>query len=312
MDRTFQLSNSGLRHPLQESNHRPAHSSTAQYSTLAAQQHPSSSGPGHTYGPGKQHVSEQSRPQMSHLNCASEPSAQLYQKSMPPNSHSNHTKPYDGQHQAPRMSGPQFAQPPASTSQPFRRPGSNPPLSPRGNYIPMVGRHRDHTQNHVYQQIQPLQPATATAPRPMQNQSNQPVQKQAVRTGQYQSTSCGSPTLRAQLPEGWTTHVDPESRQHYYVHLATMLKQVEFPESPNPLKLKERMPTYSTSLSLPPQQSDAQLGSPRQPGVQNASQPVDMHAVNQPCAGHGLSIFPRPSDPAECDTEYGNVGNLLG
>lgn len=41
------------------------------------------------------------------------------------------------------------------------------------------------------------------------------------------------------LPEGWIAHMDPNSRQYYYIHLPTQSTQWEFPKGPTPLNLND-------------------------------------------------------------------------
>ncbi|KAF4123882.1 WW domain [Geosmithia morbida] len=58
------------------------------------------------------------------------------------------------------------------------------------------------------------------------------------------------------LPEGWIAHLDQNSGQYYYIHLATQATQWEFPKGPNPIQ-HEQAPmspaasTYGNPLASP-------------------------------------------------------------
>jgi len=49
------------------------------------------------------------------------------------------------------------------------------------------------------------------------------------------------------LPEGWIAHLDQNSGQYYYIHLATQATQWEFPKGPNPLHHHEAAPLSPTA-----------------------------------------------------------------
>ncbi|KAK3694976.1 hypothetical protein B0T22DRAFT_370162 [Podospora appendiculata] len=58
------------------------------------------------------------------------------------------------------------------------------------------------------------------------------------------------------LPEGWIAHLDQNSGQYYYIHLATQATQWEFPKGPNPLHheaapLSPTASTYGNPLGSP-------------------------------------------------------------
>jgi hypothetical protein len=59
------------------------------------------------------------------------------------------------------------------------------------------------------------------------------------------------------LPEGWIAHLDQNSGQYYYIHLATQATQWEFPKGPNPLHRPEAAPlsptasTYGNPMASP-------------------------------------------------------------
>jgi hypothetical protein len=58
------------------------------------------------------------------------------------------------------------------------------------------------------------------------------------------------------LPEGWIAHLDQNSGQYYYIHLATQATQWEFPKGPTPLNhdtapLSPTASTYGNPLASP-------------------------------------------------------------
>ena len=60
----------------------------------------------------------------------------------------------------------------------------------------------------------------------------------------FQSVGLVSPPP---LPEGWISHLDQNSGQYYYIHLATQATQWEFPKGPTPLNVESQLsPTIST------------------------------------------------------------------
>ncbi|KAJ9424992.1 hypothetical protein QL093DRAFT_2078767 [Fusarium oxysporum] len=82
-------------------------------------------------------------------------------------------------------------------------------------------------------------PAFANEPHPEQN--GQPSQQQP------------SPPP---LPEGWIAHLDQNSGQYYYIHLASQATQWEFPKGPNPISheqapLSPTASTYGNPLASP-------------------------------------------------------------
>ena len=56
---------------------------------------------------------------------------------------------------------------------------------------------------------------------------------------QHSSSPALSRASPPPLPEGWIAHMDPNSRQYYYIHLPTQSTQWEFPKGPTPLNLNE-------------------------------------------------------------------------
>jgi PhoD related phosphatase/WW domain len=69
----------------------------------------------------------------------------------------------------------------------------------------------------------------------------------------FQSMSPASPPP---LPEGWIAHLDQNSGQYYYIHLATQATQWEFPKGPTPLNHSDiptspTLSTYGNPLASP-------------------------------------------------------------
>lgn len=70
------------------------------------------------------------------------------------------------------------------------------------------------------------------------------------------SLSVQSPAEPPPLPEGWISHLDQNSGQYYYIHLATQATQWEFPKGPTPLNhdptpLSPATSTYGNPLASP-------------------------------------------------------------
>lgn len=97
----------------------------------------------------------------------------------------------------------------------------------------------------------PGHPAFANDPRPEQN-------------GQISQVVAATPTIQAAtnpaspppLPEGWIAHLDQNSGQYYYIHLASQATQWEFPKGPNPIHheqapLSPTVSTYGNPLTSP-------------------------------------------------------------
>ncbi|KAK7739991.1 hypothetical protein SLS53_005585 [Cytospora paraplurivora] len=73
-------------------------------------------------------------------------------------------------------------------------------------------------------------PAFANDPRPTSAQNGHPV-LHLQHTPSVMSQAQSPPPL----PEGWIAHLDQNSGQYYYIHLATQATQWEFPKGPNPI-----------------------------------------------------------------------------
>ncbi|KAJ3493037.1 hypothetical protein NLG97_g4993 [Lecanicillium saksenae] len=89
----------------------------------------------------------------------------------------------------------------------------------------------------------PGHPAFANDPRPEQSATPQ----QNGPSPETQTIGPG-PASPPPLPEGWIAHLDQNSGQYYYIHLATQATQWEFPKGPNPIQPEQTplSPTAST------------------------------------------------------------------
>lgn len=89
----------------------------------------------------------------------------------------------------------------------------------------------------------PGHPAFANDPRPEQSVMPQ----QNIASPEPQTIGPG-PASPPPLPEGWIAHLDQNSGQYYYIHLASQATQWEFPKGPNPIQPEQTplSPTAST------------------------------------------------------------------
>lgn len=84
------------------------------------------------------------------------------------------------------------------------------------------------------------------------------------------------------LPEGWIAHIDPNSGQYYYIHLATQSTQWEFPKGPTPLNLNEPL---SPSASV-------YGGNPLSPGLSAfGGKPLTSPGFGPPTPGYAESMM---------------------
>ncbi|GKT55154.1 LOW QUALITY PROTEIN: FSO1-like protein [Colletotrichum tofieldiae] len=114
-------------------------------------------------------------------------------------------------------------------------------------------------------------PAFANDPRPEQNgqpstTQNAPVAQTVQAPPSFQGAGPSSPPP---LPEGWIAHLDQNSGQYYYIHLASQATQWEFPKGPNPIQheatpLSPTASTYGNPLASP-MFGKQSLGSPMFP-----------------------------------------------
>lgn len=126
-------------------------------------------------------------------------------------------------------------------------------------------------------------PAFANDPRPEQQpngqQVAQPAQQQQLQpqhatVGPAFQQGAAGPSSPPPLPEGWIAHLDQNSGQYYYIHLATQATQWEFPKGPNPIHheaapLSPTASTYGNPLGSPvfgKQPMASPMFSPQTPG----------------------------------------------
>ncbi|KAI1447745.1 hypothetical protein F5Y02DRAFT_415745 [Annulohypoxylon stygium] len=115
----------------------------------------------------------------------------------------------------------------------------------------------------------PGHPAFANDPRPESQHSGHQVQAQTV-THTPSPFQGQGPTSPPPLPEGWIAHLDQNSGQYYYIHLATQATQWEFPKGPNPIHhetapLSPTASTYGNPLGSPMFGKQSAMASPMFP-----------------------------------------------
>ncbi|KAI0842896.1 hypothetical protein F5Y06DRAFT_75872 [Hypoxylon sp. FL0890] len=113
----------------------------------------------------------------------------------------------------------------------------------------------------------PGHPAFANDPRPESQQNGQQVQVVTHTPSPFQGQG---PTSPPPLPEGWIAHLDQNSGQYYYIHLATQATQWEFPKGPNPIHhetapLSPTASTYGNPLGSPMFGKQSAMASPMFP-----------------------------------------------
>lgn len=137
-----------------------------------------------------------------------------------------------------------------------------------------------------------------------QQQTGSPSQN-SVQSGHFRSASTvtGSstpapgpgPASPPPLPEGWIAHLDPNSGQYYYIHLATQSTQWEFPKGPTPLNLNE------TPLS-PAHSTFKPHGGLSSPGLS---------AFGKPLASPAMSVFGQPQPSPGLPMSPGYEGSVM-
>lgn len=105
-------------------------------------------------------------------------------------------------------------------------------------------------------------PAFANDPRPGSAQNGHPA-LQLQHTASVLTQAQSPPPL----PEGWIAHLDQNSGQYYYIHLATQATQWEFPKGPNPIShdvapLSPVGSTYGNPMASPFLSGKPSLASP--------------------------------------------------
>ena len=100
-------------------------------------------------------------------------------------------------------------------------------------------------------------PALANAGHPaLTNDSKQGAAQNGQPALTHTPSLLAAATSPPPLPEGWIAHLDQNSGQYYYIHLATQATQWEFPKGPNPLyhdsaPLSPTASTYGNPLGSP-------------------------------------------------------------
>nr|AFZ39117.1 soft [Epichloe festucae] len=145
----------------------------------------------------------------------------------------------------------------------------------------------------------PGHPAFANDPRPEANgQSSQPVAPPST------SLQTQTPASPPPLPEGWIAHLDQNSGQYYYIHLASQATQWDFPKGPNPIQheqtpLSPTASTYGNPLTSPmfgKQSMASPMFSPHTPGYAEsimsvASQTPTAAGFSGPPPGAGVEMY---------------------
>ncbi|TWU76877.1 hypothetical protein ED733_006436 [Metarhizium rileyi] len=144
----------------------------------------------------------------------------------------------------------------------------------------------------------PGHPAFANDPRPEQN--GQLLQSPAPTISLQTQTPASPPPL----PEGWIAHLDQNSGQYYYIHLATQATQWEFPKGPNPISheqtpLSPTASTYGNPLTSPmfgKQSMASPMFSPHTSGYAEsimsvASQTPTAVGFSGPPPGSGIDMY---------------------
>ncbi|KAG5927444.1 hypothetical protein E4U42_002247 [Claviceps africana] len=147
----------------------------------------------------------------------------------------------------------------------------------------------------------PGHPAFANDPRPEIASEQSSSQPAASSSTALQTQTPASPPP---LPEGWIAHLDQNSGQYYYIHLATQTTQWEFPKGPNPIQheqppLSPTTSTYGNPLTSPifgKQAMASPLFSPHTPGYAEsimsvASQTPTTAGFTGPPLGAGVEMY---------------------
>ena len=148
-------------------------------------------------------------------------------------------------------------------------------------------------------------PAFANDPRPESSASQRPAREDVAPAAQKSTmpsiTTNATPAQPPPLPEGWISHLDPNSGQYYYIHLPTQSTQWEFPKGPTPLNLDQPLsPTgsinYHHALASPGLSVSALGGKPlASPGLH---QPLTPYAESFMSSTPTLGGFTGPPPSA--------------
>ncbi|KAK0618159.1 hypothetical protein B0T17DRAFT_592030 [Bombardia bombarda] len=121
--------------------------------------------------------------------------------------------------------------------------------SPVPTASPSVQKPKPSVTTVVSPSLHPGHPAFANESKPEAAQNGQPG---LTHTPSLLAAASSPPPL----PEGWIAHLDQNSGQYYYIHLATQATQWEFPKGPNPIHhepapLSPTASTYGNPLGSP-------------------------------------------------------------
>ncbi|KAF4808025.1 hypotheticall protein [Colletotrichum siamense] len=100
-------------------------------------------------------------------------------------------------------------------------------------------------------------PGPAQQPQAQAQPQAQPAATPVAQTAQVPANfQNAGPSSPPPLPEGWIAHLDQNSGQYYYIHLASQATQWEFPKGPNPIQheqapLSPTASTYGNPLASP-------------------------------------------------------------
>ncbi|KHN96312.1 Fso1-like protein [Metarhizium album ARSEF 1941] len=210
----------------------------------------------------------------------------------------NGTSAYPKEKQQPQQGGPGAAA--ATTS----RPNTSPPTatasaSPPSKQAAAAAAAAAAAPGMISPALQhPGHPAFANDPRPEQN--GQTLWSPAASIPLQTQTPASPPPL----PEGWIAHLDQNSGQYYYIHLATQATQWEFPKGPNPISheqtpLSPTASTYGNPLTSPmfgKQSMASPMFPPHTPGYAEsimsvASQTPTAVGFSGPPPGSGVEMY---------------------
>ncbi|KAH8884442.1 hypothetical protein GQ53DRAFT_797716 [Thozetella sp. PMI_491] len=149
------------------------------------------------------------------------------------------------------------SQPSTSSPQPNSSQNSTPASRPGQSAGPSLGPSASTAK--------PAQPAVAVVTSPGLEHAGHPAFANEPKLETYPNghpALAHTPSLIASvsspppLPEGWIAHLDQNSGQYYYIHLATQATQWEFPKGPNPIAheptpLSPTASTYGNPLGSP-------------------------------------------------------------
>lgn len=117
-----------------------------------------------------------------------------------------------------------------------------------------------------------MHPALSNEARQEQQSDHSKTAAAGAAAPTFNQPPAAGPASPPPLPEGWIAHLDQNSGQYYYIHLATQSTQWEFPKGPNPLNhnhdaapLSPTASTYGNPLGSPLFGGKQGMGSPMFP-----------------------------------------------